>query len=302
MTAWIRHNWLSLSQTAARLAGSPLATLLNVMVIGVALALPLGGYVLLDNLRSVSGEIATEPQISVFLASGADKRDAAEIEKRLRANPAVRSVQFIGRDQALAGLRRAPGLADVVGTLRENPLPDALVATLTSGAPELASNLEKEIQPLRNVAHVQVDSAWIRRVDSVVRFGRTIVMLLAALLGFALVTITFNTIRLQILTRRDEIEISRLIGATDAYIRRPFYYLAVLQSIMGGVVALAIVQAGIRVLNGDLSNLSGLFGADYVLGYLGLADGIAVVVFAGVLGLAGAHLSVSKHLHEIGYG
>jgi cell division transport system permease protein len=298
VSAWVRHHWLSFSQTVARLAANPLASALNVLVIGVALALPLGGYVLLANLQTFSREITTEPQISVFLAAGADNNDAADIEKRLRANPGVRNVQFVGKDKALADLKRIPGIADVVATLRENPLPDAFVATLASGDPALAEPLEKAFRLLPKVTHVQADSAWVRRVESVVGFGRTLVTLLAGLLGFALVAVTFNTIRLQILTHRDEIEISRLIGATDAFIRRPFYYLGALQGALGGVAALAVVQAGIFLLNRKLSGLSVLFGSELTMRYVDLVDGATVLAFGVALGSTGAYLSVSRHLHE----
>ncbi|MBI4293376.1 MAG: ABC transporter permease [Betaproteobacteria bacterium] len=296
MNTWLRQHWLSFTRTAARLAENPLASLLNVLVIGVALALPLGGYLLFANLQVFSRDIATEPQISVFLASAAGRQDAAEIQERLRRSPSVRSVQFVGRDEALASLKSRPGVAELAVTLQENPLPDALVVTLARSDAAIAQNLERELKRNPKVAHVQADWAWVRRVDSALRFGRTAVALLAALLGFGLVAVTFNTIRLQILTQAAEIEVSKLIGATDAYVRRPFYYLGTLQGALGGVAALGIVGGSIYLLNRDLSGLSGAFGADFTLQSLGAADGFAVVVFAAALGWVGSYLSVSRHL------
>jgi len=298
MNAWLRHHWMSFTLTASRLSANPLASLLNVLVIGVALALPLGGYVLLANLKAFSRDIATDPQISVFLTVDADKTAAADLEKRLRAAPGVRAVQFVGKDQALAGLKRRPGLAEVIATLRENPLPDAFVVTLTRSDTTLLERLEAEFKRLPKVTHVQADSAWVRRVDSALRFGRTSVVLLAVLLGFGLVAVTFNTIRLQILTHRDEIEVSKLIGATDSYVRRPFYYLGALQGTLGGVTALVIVGVSVFLLNRDLSGLSGLFGAEFVLQPPDATDGAAVAVFAAALGWTGAYLSVSRHLSK----
>jgi cell division transport system permease protein len=296
MNAWLRQHWLSFAQTASRLAENPLASLLNVMVIGVALALPLGGYLLLANLQDFSRDIATEPQISVFLAPEAGKKDAAEIQELLRRSPSVRSVQFVGRDEALASLKRRPGVAELAVTLRENPLPDALVVTLARSDSAITQNLERELKQNPKVTHVQADWAWVRRVDSALRFGRTGVALLAALLGFGLVAVTFNTIRLQILTQAEEIEVSKLIGATDAYVRRPFFYLGILHGALGGAAALAIVRGSIYLLNRDLSGLSGLFGADFTLQSLEAADGLAVIAFAAALGWVGSYLSVSRHL------
>lgn len=298
MNAWLRHHGMSFKLTASRLAATPLASMLNILVIGVALALPLGGYVLLSNLQAFSRDIATEPQVSVFLATDAGKSEIAEIDKRLRTAPGVRSVQFVGKDQALAGLKRKPGMAEVIATLRENPLPDAFVVTLARSDAALLQALETEFKQMPKVAHVQADSAWVRRVDSALRFGRTSVGLLAALLGFGLVAVTFNTIRLQILTHRDEIEVSKLIGATDSYVRRPFYYLGALQGALGGGAALAIVGGGIFLLNRDLSGLSGLFGADFILRLPDVADGVAVTAFAAALGWVGSYLSVSRHLSK----
>ena len=282
-----------------RFAATPFASLLNAMVIGVALALPLGGYVLLANLQQFARNLAADPQISVFLAPEATKSEISELDKRLRGTHGVTRVQFVGREQALAGLRRAPGMAEVVATLRDNPLPDAFVATLDASEPELAVRLEQKIKSFPRVAHVQADSAWVQRVDSLLRFGRTAVVLMATLLSFALVAVTFNTIRLQILTQRDEIEVSKLIGATNAYIRRPFFYLGALQGMFGGLAACGIVGFSIFVLNRDLAGLGTLYGADTKLELLGLTDGLAVLVFAAALGWLGTFLSVSKHLYKI---
>jgi cell division transport system permease protein len=190
-------------------------------------------------------------------------------------------------------------MAEVIATLRDNPLPDAFVATLTANDPELSRRLEQEFTTFPRVAYVQADSAWVHRVSSLLRFGRTAVILMAALLSFALVAVTFNTIRLQILTQRDEIEVSKLIGATNAYIRRPFFYLGVLQGVFGGLVGCVIVEIAIIVLNHDLVGLATLYGADARLQLLSPADGFAVLAFAAALGWLGAYVSVSKHLYKI---
>ncbi len=252
MRAWLQHHVLSFAQTLARLARSPFATVLNVVAIGVALALPLGAYCLLGNLESVSHTISVEPQVSVFLAGDAAKADIAAVEARLKAAGGVRAVRFVSRETALVELSRTAGMQEVIASLRRNPLPDAFVVTLAASDPALADQLELQFKSLSKVAHVQADSAWVRRLDALLRLGRTAVVLLSALLGLALVAVTFNTIRLQILTQRDEIELCRLIGATHAYIRRPFFYLGSLLGLLGGVAALAIVLAALAVLNRDL--------------------------------------------------
>ena len=299
MRAWLRHHALSFAQTIRRFAATPFASLLNALVIGVALALPLGGYVLLTNLQQFARGLAADPQISVFLAPEASKSDITELDRRLRGTPGVTKVQFVGREQALAGIKRVPGMAEVVATLRDNPLPDAFVATLDASEPELAVRLEQEIKSFPRVTHVQADSAWVQRVSSLLKFGRTAVALMATLFSFALVAVTFNTIRLQILTQRDEIEVAKLIGATNAYVRRPFFYLGALQGMFGGLAACGIVEFSIFVLNRDLAGLGTLYGAETKLELLGLTDGLAVLAFAAALGWLGTFLSVSKHLYKI---
>jgi cell division transport system permease protein len=297
--AWLQHHRLSFSQTLARLARSPFATLLNVLAIGAALALPLAGYCLLVNLEPLSRNFSAQPELSVFLAGDAAKGDAAAVEARLKSAEGVRGVRFVGRDTALAELKRAPGMTDVIATLRQNPLPDAFVVTLAGTDPTLSDRLEQQFKALPKVAHVQAESAWVKRLGGLLRLGRTGVVLLGALLGLALVAVTFNTIRLQILTQNDEIELCRLVGATRAYVRRPFFYLGSLLGLLGGLAALALALAAIAWLNRDLAQLDPLFGSEFQLQFLDPADMAVALASALALGWLGACLSVGKHLRDI---
>lgn len=298
MSAWLRQHWQTLVLTFRRLARDPLATLFNVMVIGVALALPLGGYMLLQNLGSVSRQITGNPQISLFLARDADKADIAALEARLKQTPGVRALRFISREQALEGLKQAENLSDVIAALQTNPLPDAFVLEAGGSAAEL-EKLEPQLKALPKVAHVQLDSAWVKRLESLLQLGRTAVLILATLLACGLVAVTFNTIRLQILTQKDEIEVGKLIGATDAFIRRPFFHLGVIQGALGGLAALAIVYLCMQILNRSILELARLYGSDFSLRFFGLSDCLALLAFAAVLGWLGAYMSVSRHLSGI---
>ncbi len=300
MRVWLQHHRLSLAQVAARLAKAPFSTSLNVLAIGITLALPFGGYCLLANLESLSRKVAVDPQLAVFLARDAARADIGAVEARLKGTRGVRAVRFIPRDQALADLGRAGGLDEVIASLPQNPLPDAFVVTLSTSDPVLADRIELEFKSLPKVAYVQADSAWVRRLDALLGLGRTGVVLLAGLLGIALVAVTFNTIRLQILTQRDEIELCRLVGATRAYIRRPFFYLGSLLGVLGGLAALGIVVAGLALLNRDLATLAQLYGTDLRLGFPTPREMGVVLGSAAALGWVGAYLSVSKHLHEPG--
>ncbi|HUX24575.1 MAG TPA: permease-like cell division protein FtsX [Burkholderiales bacterium] len=298
MSTWLRQHWQTLGLTLRRLASNPLGTLLNVTVIGVALALPLGGYLLLQSLGGVARQFTANPQVSLFLARDASKADIAALETRLKQFPGVRALRFISRDQALEDLKRSENLSDVIATLQSNPLPDVFVLETTSSAAEL-ERLEPQLKALPKVDHVQLDSAWVKRLESLLQIGRTAVLILAALLAAGLVAVTFNTIRLQILTQKDEIEVSKLIGATDAFIRRPFFHLGFIQGALGGLAALGIVYLCMRILNRSIVELAQLYGSDFRLSFFGLSDCLALLAFSAVLGWLGAYMSVSRHLSGI---
>jgi cell division transport system permease protein len=288
VNAWLRHHAHALGRAGRRVG------LLNVLVIGVALALPAGGYALIESLRAVSGRLALDPQISVFL--DAKRADADSIGAALKRDDRISRVRFVPRDQALKELGSVQGLSDLVVALGRNPLPDVFVVTARE---ETIEPLAADLAKLPGVAHVQADALWARRLASIARVARVALWLLAGLLGVALVAVTFNTIRLQILTQRDEIEVSKLIGATDAFIGRPFYYAGLLQGLAGGALALLVVAGSLALLNREVRALSESYGSDFRFGFLAPGDALAVVLFAGLLGWLGAHLSVRRHLRAI---
>lgn len=299
MRAWLRHHRQALALALRRIGAQRSAALLNAIVIGVALALPAGGYALLANLEAATQRIAYEPQLSIFLRREAPRAEAAALGARLKADPRVREARFVPREAALKQLRATETLADVVAALGENPLPDAFVIRASSPAPEALEALARDLRALPAVAHVQVDSDWARRFNALATVGRSAIALLAALLAVGLIAVTFNTIRLQILTQRAEIEVSRLIGATDAFIRRPLYYLGLLQGLAGGLIALAILRMGLAALNVGVADFSATYGSSFRLTYLDMGDAVAVAAFSGLLGWLGAYMSVSKYLLEI---
>ena len=288
MRAWLRQHREALARAIPRIG------LLNALVIGIALALPAGGYALLESVRAVAGRLAVEPQISVFLDAKRTSADA--LGAILKRDPRVARLRFVPRDQALKELVAVQGMAELVAALGRNPLPDAFIVTTSE---EDLEPLAKDLAKLPGVAQVQADALWARRLASLARLARTALWLLAGVLGAALIAVTFNTIRLQILTQRDEIEVSKLIGATDAFIRRPFYYAGLLQGLAGGVLALAIVGGALALLNREVRLLAESYGSDFRFAVPAAGDSLAFLVLAGLLGWLGAHLSVSRHLREI---
>lgn len=300
MSVWLSHHSYALALAMKRLVRTPFASLLSIAVIGIALSLPAGGYMLLGNLRSFSGHISSSaPQLSLFLTLDASRDEAAQIESRLKRHPQIASFQFVPKDRALQQLKQGSGLSDVVDSLPQNPLPDAFVINAKSTAPEVLESLRAEMQKWPKAEHVQLDSAWVKRMDALLSLGRMVVLMLAALLSFALVTVTFNTIRLQILTRGDEIEVSKLIGATDGFIRRPFLYFGAIQGMGGGIAAWLILALGVYLINGALTELVQLYTLDFRLHHLSSEDSISLLLFSTWLGWLGAWLSVANYLWQI---
>ena len=282
-----------------RMFASRLGGLLNILVIGIALSLPAGMYMLLKNAQVLVEQLSGAPQISLFLSMNTQEDDVAELQKRLEANAAIAHVEFVARDRALEQLKQSTGLADVIGSLEKNPLPDAFIVSPRQAAPQALDALRDDLARLPRVEQAQLDSAWAYKLEALLRFARLAVLILASLLSIALVAVTFNTIRLQILTQRDEIEVSRLIGATDGFIRRPFLYFGALQGLFGGIAAWLIVSASLLLLNRPLGELSQLYASQFMLHPLTPGDSLSLLLFSLYLGWLGAWLSVARHLSQI---
>jgi len=299
MRAWLRQHRQAIAAAFGKIAVQRSAAALNALAIGIALSLPAGGYALLASLRAAAAGAPLEPQLSAFLRPETNRAEAEALVAKLKGDARLREVRFVPREQALTELQATEGLAEVVTALERNPLPDAIVLRPKAADVANLEALARELRALPAVAHAQVDSAWARRLGALASTARLAIALLAGLLAFGLVAITFNTIRLQILTQRAEIEISKLIGATDAFIRRPFFYLGALQGLAGGVVALAILLASLAALNTGVAELAASYGSNFRLAFLDPADALAIVLFSAGLGWFGAYLSVSRYLLEM---
>ena len=297
MKQWLNLHLDALRIAAERLASQPVGTLLSALVVGIALSLPAGGHLVLDNIASLARGVSGSPEISVFLQRDADESAIAGVERRIADDADVSSYTFVSRDEALVQLERS-GLGDVLGGLAENPLPDAFVISPRDAGPDIYETLLARFGEWDEVEHVQLDSAWVARLHALVALGRSAVLLLALLLGVALVIVTFNTIRLQILTQRHEIDVSRMLGATDPFIRRPFYWFGSLQGLLGGGVALITVWAAVAALRGPVDSLAATYGAVFSLSGPGLGESLALLAFAALLGWCGSEISVRRHLRE----
>jgi cell division transport system permease protein len=295
----LREHLQVLNAALRRLWLTPASSLLNMSVIGIALSLPVGAYVVLKSAQQLASTAAETPQISVFIEAVKREGELRSLKERLEGHSRIAKVEFIPRDAALQRLQQSAGISDMLVDLPHNPLPDAFIIHPKSTDADSMDKLYQELVTWKAFDQVQLDSAWIKKLDALLELGRLATALLAATLSLALIAITFNTIRLQILTRRDEIEVTKLIGASDGFIRRPFLYFGLLQGLTGGIVAWLLVSTGFWLLNGSLANLTQLYASDFRLQALSIPDTLALLTFSGYLGWLGAWFSVSQHLWQI---
>lgn len=298
MKGWLLHHRQASAQAMRRLAGTPLNTLLGALVLGIALALPAGGEMLLANFQRLAQRVAATPQLSVFMALDATEKEVADVASRLRKHPQTLEVHGVPREETLRRFKESEGLGEVIESLPRNPFPDAFVVVPRDESPETLEAMRGEYAAYPRVEHVQLDSAWVKKLDALLRLARLAIALMAAVLGVALVAVTFNTIRLQILTQQEEIELSRLLGATDAFIRRPFLYFGTLQGMAGGLVAWSVVLVATLMLRGPIAELAALYGIEFALHILPLSDTVLLFGLAALLGWAGAWLSLTRSLRN----
>jgi len=299
MNYWLTAHGNACRLALRRLAAAPLNTLLSVLGIGIALALPAAVYLMLAHAGTLAQGRPATPQLTVFLAIDADRKAAQAVAAKLKAEPAVAGTELLAREETLARMKASGGLADAIGVLPKNPFPDAIVVTPADDAPAALEQLAATVRQWRDVEHVQVDADWARRLAALVRLANTGMLLLAVLLGIGLLAIVFNTIRLQALTRRDEVEVSRLLGATDGFIRRPFLWHGTLLGLAGGLIAWLIVAAAILWLRLPVAELASLYGVDFMPALPGPRETAAMLGAAALLGWLGAALSIGQHLRHM---
>lgn len=305
MNRWLRQHRFAFGAALGNLKKAPGSFLFNVIVVAIALALPFTGLTLLENVRPVSEQLSVDPEISVFMTPQTPREQAEALAPQLRAVLKAYKAQitFVPREQALDSLKDKSGLTDVLGTLGENPLPDGYVLKLdgfkNAADASHVDALAAQLRALPGVDTVQVDSAWVKRLAALLGILRLVLMLLAVTLGMVVIAVVFNTIRLQVLTQKDEIAVSKLIGATDVFIHRPFYYTGALLGLAAGAVALGAVALALRPLNVAIAEFARLYASEFQLAALPPLGVAALLALSAGLGLVGAILSVQRHLARL---
>jgi cell division transport system permease protein len=292
--AWFNHHAHSLVSSLGRALRRPWATLLTIGVMAVALALPLGLWAVLDNIARFGGEVQQSREITVFLKPGLAPDRVQALATNLRGRGDVAGVQVKTPDEGLQELRERGGLGDAIDALGDNPLPSVLVVAPRGDETALAESLSA----LPEADQVQRDAQWRKRLDGWLRFGGRAVWVLGLLLGLGALLVVGNTVRLDIQSRREEIGVLQLLGASDGFIRRPFLYLGAWYGLAAGALALGLLTLAAWSLRAPLADLAATYGSRFQLSGFAPQVLVGVVVGAALLGWLGAGLVTGHFLRQ----
>lgn len=298
MNAWLTQHMQALNLVLRRFKTNKLNTLLICLAIGVTLALPSMLYAVLDSVSGLASNVKTESQMSVFLATEHSDDAIGNIKAALEKNPAIKNFSFVSKEDALAKLQAADTNNEVLNSLENNPLPDAFFVEPNNLDASSIENLQKDLRQLEGVEDVQVNGAWMKRLNYLVLLGKQAMLILASLLALLLIAVIGNTIRMQILTQQAEIDLSRLIGATKSFIRRPFLYAGALYGLLGGLFALLITFTIIHLFNRSIAPIAAEYESNFLLNFPNFYVSILICITSLLLGLISAYFAVSKSSYK----
>jgi cell division transport system permease protein len=301
MIGWAMRHVQSALFAAGRLARTPLATAFTVLVIAIALTLPTSLGLAILSVRTATGDFANAVNVSVFFKQDVALDKARQLAASLRERNGVASVRLVSKDEAYKSFRQSSGFGEALDALGENPLPHALDVRPDTTAATTAQMdaLRRHIEAWPEVELVQVDNDWVRRLNAILDLLRGIVAGAAVLLGLGVLAIIGNTVRLEIFNRRAEIEVSKLVGGSNAFVRRPFLYTGLYYGLAGGLGAALLILLGLGLLNGPVTRLAESYGSAFRLETPGPAQIVLLLGAGGLLGLAGASLAAARHLARI---
>ncbi|WP_107918831.1 permease-like cell division protein FtsX [Neisseria elongata] len=295
-------NYFTLHFEAAKnavrqLFKQPLATLLILVMLAIAMSLPLALYLGVQSSQAVLGKLNESPQITLYMEQNADEADSAVIKELLAADKRIEKSEFIGKAQGLSELQTSMGEQDIVSMLDSNPLPDAFVVSpKPGGTPSEMQALRQDLAKLPMVESAQLDTEWMQTLYQIDDFVQKVLAFLSVTLSVAFVLVAHNTIRLQILSRKEEIEITKLLGAPSSFIRRPFLYQAVWQSLLAAGLSLALCAWLIHATQPLVAQIFRPYGLNIEWRFFHTWEWLSVCGIVAALGIAGAWLATRQHL------
>jgi cell division transport system permease protein len=299
-TAYLLHHLQSLLFSLSKIYESPATTIMTVAVIGITLSLPSGFYVFLKNIDAMSGDFRSTTQITLYLALKTDDTQAKGLRSQIENMQQVESTEFISRQDALEAFRQSSGFGKSIDTLSSNPLPHTIIVQPVKSLDTFAvKNLLNALQANPEVDIAKLDTEWLERLYTILEIAQRSVAIITILFSFAVLLIIGNTIRLDIQNRYQEIIVTKLIGATNAFIRRPFLYGGLWYGLFGGITAWIIVELGFLAISGPLNQLQLLYQAELVFVTFTVQDFGILLLSSTLLGLSGSWVAVARHLNQI---
>ena len=297
---WLaRHASTSLG-ALGRLVRQPISSFMIVLVIAVTLALPAAINLVVKNARAISGSWDNALDFSVFLKQGMSEDEGRGLARLIEQRADVDAVTFVSASSALEDFKMQSGFGAALDQLPDNPLPHTLIVRPSPGNTSASMGLlQEELANLPETEYVQVDTEWVQRFHAILDIVRQAIAIGAALLGIAIVVIIGNTIRLDIENRREEIEVTKLIGASNAFVRRPFLWTGFWYGLLGGLMALALVYYGLYLLHGPVARLAGLYQGNISIAAMNLGEAGSIVGIGVLLGLAGSWFTAARHMRRI---
>jgi len=297
--AWLRHHRAMALDSARRLLRHPLGSLLTMLAIAIALMLPAGLWLTLDSARLLDAELEQSATLTAYLESDVDEGEAARIAEALAAEAGVARTRLITAAEGMAEFQQALGLQDALARLEDNPLPASVVVHPVTPDPEPVRRLAEVLKAVPGVEEVRLDLAWLERLRHLAALGQRVTLALGVLFGLGVLLVVGNTIRLAVESRRQEIEVVTLIGATHAFVRRPFLYSGAWFGLGGGLLAWGLLTLGSDWLAAPVAALAASYGASFQLPRLGPEGSTILLGCSTLLGWLGAWIAVSRHLAEI---
>lgn len=299
LAAWLESHRTSLADSLRRLGKQPIGSFFTCLVMAIALSLPMGLSLLLSNVERLGGSWQRAAQISIYLNLDASSADGTHLRDQIQAMPGVAQAEYISSEQALEEFQQQSGLGEALKELPDNPLPGVVVVTPDEVDKPALEALRARLAELPRVQQAQLDLVWVERLAAILKLGDRFVFGLTVLLVSALLLVIGNTIRLHIENRRTEIEVIKLVGGTDSYVRRPFLYMGALYGLGAGVLSWGVLAYGLDWLNDAVTGLAGLYGSDFALDGVPVGDGFSLLLGAVLLGYIGAWIAVARHLREL---
>ena len=299
-TAWLLHHAQSLIFSLGKIYRSPGPTMMTVAVIGITLTLPSGFFLFLKNIENISGDFRSTSQITLYLKLDLSLDQARKVGNSLADDTDIADTQLIPREQALTEFKQYSGFGESIDQLNQNPLPHTLIVQPVNTLDTLGiKTLLAKLQALPEVDIAKLDTEWLERLYTLLDMAKRAVIIISLLFSFAVLLIIGNTIRLDIQNRYQEIIVTKLIGATDAFIRRPFLYGGVWYGLLGGILSWLLVELSALALSGPFSRLNLLYQSEFKLITFSFTDFLVLIVLSTLLGLGGSWLAVARHLNEI---